>query len=369
MLKNLFLNLCLKFHLQIAALVIVVSFASFGYAKRFSGPNGTVRLESRIFGKIEFVPLLDFADALDLSVKWRYESGKIELKNKRISVDVMIGSKLVQINKSDIRKMNSSIVFIKGEPYVTTALLTSILKPYYKKSKSGKKWSSYSKGIVVIDPGHGGHDTGAVGYRGIMEKKLVLDIARRVRTILVKKGIKIRMTRDSDRFIELEQRADIANNIGAAIFVSIHANAVNKNKRSISGSEIYYLSKAQKASSKRTEKIENMGIKRKISSRWGSLKYRVKKWLLGRHFKKNREKSKKLAEAVQRKLKKVTIGNSRGIKTANFSVLRNSYCPACLIEVGYLTNPTDATYLRRSSYKQKIAEAIAQGIIDYMNKK
>ena len=118
-----------------------------------------------------------------------------------------------------------------------------------------------------------------------------------------------------------------------------------------------------------TNELENMGIKKRISSRWGSLKYRVKRWLLGKHFKKNREKSKKLAEAVQRKLKRVTIGKSRGIKTANFSVLRNSYCPACLIEVGYITNPTDATYLRRSSYKQKIAEAIAQGIIDYMNKK
>jgi len=355
--------------MQTAALIIAVSFVSLGYAKSFNGPNGTVRLESRTFGKTEFVPLLDMANSLDLSVKWRYESGKIELKNKNISVDVMIGSKLVQINKSDIRKMNSSIVFIKGEPYVTVSLLTSILKPYYKKSKSRKNLFSNSKGLVVIDAGHGGHDTGAIGYRGIMEKTLVLDIARRIRTILIRKGYKIRMTRDSDRFIELEQRADIANNIGAAIFVSIHANAVNKNKRSISGSEIYYLSKAQIASSKRTEKIENMGIKKKISSRWGSLKYRVKRWLLGRHFKKNREKSKKLAEAVQRKLKRVTIGKSRGIKTANFSVLRNAYCPACLIEVGYLTNPTDATYLRRSSYKQKIAEAIAQGIIDYMNKK
>lgn len=369
MLKTFFLNHYSKLYRQITICFLAAVLVSFCHAKSFSGPNGTVRLESRTFGKTEFVPLLDMAESLALSVKWRYESGKIELKNKNISIDVMIGSKLVQINKSDIRKMNSSIVFIKGEPYVTVSLLTSILKPYYKKSKSRKNLFSNSKGIVVVDPGHGGHDTGAIGYRGIMEKKLVLDIARRVRTILVRKGYKIRMTRDSDRFIELEQRADIANNIGAAIFISIHANAVSKNKRLISGSEIYYLSKAQKASSKRTEKIENMGIKKKISSRWGSLKYRVKRWLLSRHFKKNREKSKELAEAVQRKLKRVTIGKSRGIKTANFSVLRNSYCPACLIEVGYLTNPTDATYLRRTSYKQKIAEAIAQGVIDYMNKK
>ena len=369
MLKILFLNSCPKFiRLQIAFAIAAV-LVSVCYAKSFKGPNGTIRLESRFFGKTEFVPLLDLADSLDLSVKWMYESGKIELRNNYISVDVMVGSKLVQINKSDMRKMNSSIVFIKGEPYVTAVLLTSTLKPYFKKTSSRKKNVSRAKGIVVIDPGHGGRDTGAIGYRGITEKVLVLDISRRVRTILVRNGYKVRMTRDSDIFIDLAPRADIANSIGASIFVSIHGNAADKNKRSITGSETYYLSKAQSASAKRTEKIENLGIKKKISSRWGSLKYKVKRWLLGKHFKKNREKSKKLAELVQYKLKKVTVGKCRGVKTANFSVLRNTYCPSCLVEIGFLTNPTDATYLRKSSYKQKIAEAIAQGIIDYMKKK
>ena len=354
---------------KLAIFFFVALFVSISHAKEFSGPNGTIRLESKTFGKTEFVPLLDLADSLNLSVKWRYEPGKIELKNNKISVDLMTGSKLVQINKSDIRKMRASLVFIKGEPYIVSSFLTSILKPYFGKIKSKKSLFSRTKGIVVLDPGHGGHDTGAIGYKAIKEKTLVLDIARRVRAILVKKGIKVRMTRDSDRFIELVHRADIANNIGATIFVSIHANAVSKGKRSISGSEIYYLSKAQSPSARQTEKIENMGIKKKISSKWGSLTFRIKRWLLGRHFKKNKLKSKKLAESIHYKLKKVTIGKDRGIKTANFSVLRNSYCPACLIEVGYITNPTDATYLRRPSYKQKIAEAIAQGIINYLNKK
>ncbi len=372
MLKIFLLNLYsvsrkLKLPVQPALFIVAALLVSLCHAKNFNGPNGTVRLESRIFGKTEFVPLLDLADSLDLSARWFYEPAKIELRNNKISVDVMVGSKLVLINKSDIRKMNSSIVFIKGEPYVAATLLTSTLKPYFKKTSSGKKSFSRSKGIIVIDPGHGGHDTGAIGYRGIVEKDLVLDIARRVRTILVRKGYKVRMTRDSDRFIDLIPRADIANSIGALILVSIHGNAASKNKRSITGSETYYLSKAQSASSKRTEKIENLGIKKKISSRWGTLKYKVKLWLLGRHFKKNREKSKKLAELVQRRLAKITIGKNRGIKTANFSVLRNSYCPSCLIEVGFLTHPTDATYLKRSSYKQKIAGAVAQGVIDYIN--
>jgi len=354
-------------HVCITAFLVAASLVQLCGAKNFSGPGGTIRLENRTFGKTEFVPLLDLADSLGLSVKWFCEPGKIELRNNKISVDVMTRSKLVLINKCDVRKMKSTIVFIKGEPYVPSALLTSTLKPYYKNLGTSKTYFSRSKGIIVLDPGHGGHDTGAIGYRGIVEKTLVLDITRRVRTILVKKGFKVRMTRNSDRFMELDDRAVIANNIGATVFVSIHANAASKNKSSVSGSETYYLSKAQSASSKRTEEIENLGIKKKISSRWGRLKYRVKRWLLGKHFKKNREKSKGLARSVQRKLGKITVGKNRGIKTANFSVLRNSYCPSCLVEIGYLTNPTDATYLKRSSYKQKIAEAIAKGIIDYIN--
>ena len=242
----------------LACFVLLISICS---AKNFKGPNGTIRLESKTFGKTEFVPLLDLADSLDFSVKWMYEPGKIELRNNKISVDLMVGSRLIQINKSDIRKLDSSLVFIKGEPFVPASFLTKSLKPYYKNLKSKKRFFSKKKGIVVIDPGHGGHDTGAIGYRGIKEKNLVLDIARRVRTILVKKGIKVRMTRDSDRFIDLVRRADIANNIGATVFVSIHANAVTRSKRSVNGSEIYYLSKAQTTSAKKTEKIENMGIK------------------------------------------------------------------------------------------------------------
>ena len=197
----------------------------------------------------------------------------------------------------------------------------------------------------------------------------MLDIARRVRTILTRKGIKVRMTRDSDHFIALVHRADIANKIGASVFVSLHANAVDTNKRSISGSETFYLSKAQSTSGRNTERVEKLRLKNSINSRWGKLTFRVKRWFLGKHFKRNRQKSIKLANTIQSRLGRVTVGSNRGIKPANLSVLRNCYSPSCLVEIGFLSNPTDATYLRRSSYKQKIAEAIAKGIIGYLNKK
>ena len=119
MLKNFFLNFLFKKMAKPAAIITAVFLVSFCYAKKFSGPSGTIRLESRTFGKTEFVPLLDLANSLGFSVKWFYEPAKIELRNKTVSVDLMADSKFVQINKSDIRKMNASIVFVKGEPLCT----------------------------------------------------------------------------------------------------------------------------------------------------------------------------------------------------------------------------------------------------------
>jgi len=335
--------------------------------KAFPGPGGSLRLDSRTFGKTEFIPLLDLAEALGLKMRWFYEPRKMELRNHAIALDLMVGSRLVQIDKCDVRRMNAAVVFSKGEPYVPASFLTATLKPYYRRLGGSGKAGGRGSGVVVIDPGHGGKDTGAISSRGATEKELVLDISRRVRTILTRKGIKVRMTRDSDKPVGLVHRSDIANKIGASIFVSIHANSVRRNKRSISGSETFYLSKAQSASAKRTERIENSPVKNEVNSRWSSLTYRVKRWFLGKHFKQTREKSRKLAQAVQRRLARVAIGKDRGIKRANFSVLRNVYCPSCLVEVGFMSNPTDATYLRRSSYRQKIAEAIAQGITEYLN--
>jgi len=178
---------------------------------------------------------------------------------------------------------------------------------------------------VVIDPGHGGKDPGAIGSYGLKEKELVLDISRRVRDILTKKGVKVRMTRNSDVYVPLVRRADIANGINADIFVSIHANAVAKDKRSISGSETFYLSKAQTASASETERLENSSMKEDVKQGWSFLSYRLKRFFLKKHFKTTRGKSIKLARAIQNKLKKTAVGKDRGIRPANFSVLRNVY--------------------------------------------
>jgi len=361
--RNVFQLLCLTGFLAAACLT-----ASVCQAASFSGPSGSISLESRTFGKTVFVSLYDLAESLSLVVRWHYEPQKIALRNSVITLDFTTASRFVLVDKHDTIRLTSSLVFIKGEPYIPASFLTKTLRPYFSRLKKGMgKSSGGNSKIIVLDPGHGGKDTGTLGKLGLKERELVLDVANRVRSILVRKGYKVRLTRSSNsRTVPLVTRADMANQAGAAIFVSIHANSVGKGTKKVSGSETFYLSKTQKASSWETERIENSAIKYDINSRWGGLSSRLKGMFMRRHFQRTREKSEKLAQAVQKRVSRAAVGRNRGVKRGNLSVLRNVYCPACLVEIGFIDHSTDATYLKRSSYKQKIAEAIAKGIIDYL---
>ncbi len=340
-------------------------------AKPLDAPGGMLYIESRTFGSTEFIPLDIVAESYKLTMNWSPESRTLELRNNYITLDFLSGSRFVIVDKKNSRLMDSSIVFSKGRAYIPSSFLTKTISPYSKRlsksrpAGSKKKVSSSSK-LVVIDPGHGGKDWGAKGCYSLVEKELVLDVSRRVRDILTKKGIKVRMTRNSDVFIPLPRRSDIANEIDADIFVSIHANAMAKDKRSISGSETFYLSKAQTASASATERLENSSMKDDVKQGWSFLSLRLKRFFLKKHFAATRSKSVKLARSVQNKLKKTAVGKDRGIRPANFSVLRNVYCPACLVEIGFVSNPVDASYLKKSSYRQRIATAIAGGTIDYI---
>ncbi len=358
---------------QIIFLFFLLSFAltMISFAKSLDAPGGILYIESRNFGSADFIPLDKVAESYNLTMNWSHESRTLELRNNYITLDFLTGSRFVIIDKKNSRLMDFSIVFSKGRPYISSSFLTKTIKPYSKRlaksrPSSGKNKKSGISKLVVIDPGHGGKDWGAKGSYKLIEKELVLDISRRVRDILTKKGIKVRMTRNSDVYVPLVRRADIANKIDADIFVSIHANAVSKDKRSISGSETFYLSKAQTACASATERLENSSMKNDVKRGWSFLSYRLKRFFLKKHFKATRSESIKLARAVQNKMKKTAIGKDRGIRPANFSVLRNVYCPACLVEVGFVSNPDDASYLKKSSYRQRIATAIASGITDYI---
>ncbi|MDR7420115.1 MAG: N-acetylmuramoyl-L-alanine amidase family protein [Armatimonadota bacterium] len=168
--------------------------------------------------------------------------------------------------------------------------------------------------VVAIDAGHGGRDTGAIGPTGLLEKEVNLDIAQRVRELLVKAGIRVVMTRETDVFVELPDRPRVARQQGASVFVSIHANASTRS--SVNGSETYYLT----------------------------------------------PQSQVLAQMVQEELARVPNLMNRGVKTANFLVLRENDVPAVLVEVGYISNVEEEARLRQSTVRQRLAEAVTRGI-------
>ncbi|MEA5471323.1 N-acetylmuramoyl-L-alanine amidase [Spirulina sp. 06S082] len=176
------------------------------------------------------------------------------------------------------------------------------------------------RALVVLDPGHGGKDPGAIGIGGLRETDVVLPISLEIAQILRDRGINVVMTRSDDRFISLQERAYMANRTRADIFTSIHANAVGGYRPEVNGMETYYYSRG----------------------------YR-------------------LAQIVhQAILETVPIARNRGIKQARFYVLRNTSMPSILVEVGFVTGQIDSRNLANPAYRSQMAQAIALGILRYL---
>ncbi len=215
---------------------------------------------------------------------------------------------------------------------------------------------------IVVDAGHGGKDSGAQSSHGLNEKRLVLDIARKVRDELKQHGVEVIMTRDSDVFIPLPGRAEIANQSGADLFVSIHANA--SKTRTLRGFEIYTLSEATDDFALAVERSEN-SVMRFESNQPKILNNQLKTILWDLKETANRSESLKLAQFVSNAVDKRVEISAKRVKSANFYVLKWTECPSALVEIGYITNRYDLRRLQDPVYKREMAQAIAQGILGY----
>ncbi|MBD2259603.1 N-acetylmuramoyl-L-alanine amidase [Pseudanabaena sp. FACHB-2040] len=174
--------------------------------------------------------------------------------------------------------------------------------------------------VVVIDPGHGGVDPGAVGIGGLQEKHVIFPISLRVREILESQGVTVIMTRYDDRTVELQPRVDVAERANATVFVSIHANAISLSRPEVNGTESYYAS----------------------------------------------ESGRRLAATIHASMLAATGMNDRGVRQANFFVIRRTSMPATLLELGFVTGAQDAPRLRDPAWQETMANAIARGILQYL---
>lgn len=175
--------------------------------------------------------------------------------------------------------------------------------------------------VVVVDPGHGGRDPGAVGIGGIQEADIVLDIARQVAAKLDQQGVTAVLTREDDRDVDLAPRVSLAERVNADLFVSIHANAISMARSDVNGLETYYYLDGQR-----------------------------------------------LAQTIHDQILSTIDMNDRGVRQARFYVLTRTSMPAVLVEVGFVTGQQDAARLSNPAFREQLAGAIAQGILQYIQR-
>ncbi|MCX7988457.1 MAG: N-acetylmuramoyl-L-alanine amidase [Thermodesulfovibrio sp.] len=225
----------------------------------------------------------------------------------------------------------------------------------------------YIKRKIVIDPGHGGKDPGAIGPNGLMEKDVVLDVALKVKELMKDNPkYEIILTRDKDIYIPLNERTEIANKTNAELFISIHANASpNSYARGI---ETYLLNWTDDEEAIRVAARENAISVKKMKELKGELGIMLAS--LEREAK--RDDSVKLAGYVHNSiisnLKKSFLRNDNGVKQALFYVLVGAQMPSCLLEISYISNPEEEKLLADDFYRLKIAMSIVEGIENYFSK-
>ncbi len=173
--------------------------------------------------------------------------------------------------------------------------------------------------VIVLDPGHGGSDPGAVGIGGLSETDIVNPMSHRIRDLLEEQGVRVILTREDNRTVDLQPRVELANRLDANLFVSLHANAISMSRPDVNGIETYYFQSGQQ-----------------------------------------------LARTIHAHLLESTGGPDRGVRTARFYVLRHTRMPAVLLELGFVTGNQDARRLADPQYRERLSQAIARGILQYV---
>lgn len=239
--------------------------------------------------------------------------------------------------------------------------------PVPKPNKSGQHTLTRALGLkigrIVIDPGHGGQDTGTIGATGLMEKDLCLDVALRLGKMIQQRlaGAEVIYTRDDDSFLPLEERTAIANQAKADLFVSIHANSSRNHKAR--GVETYYLNFSASSEAMEVASRENALSQGSIHE----LQDMIKKIARNEKIEESRELAGDIQDALTKRLQRIN-GNSknRGVRKAPFVVLIGANMPSVLSEVSFLSNPADEQMLKKPEHRQRVADGLYHGMESYL---
>ena len=287
-----------------------------------------------------YVDLAAVGKGFGMQPYWLQGYKTYRLRSKWTTIDVGKNARTLYVNRLPV-VLGFPTVESKGQLFIATAdyqhVLQPILTPQAFKDPPGIR-------RIVIDAGHGGKDSGARNDAyGLLEKNLTLDVARRLRALLEQAGFEVVMTRDSDVYIPLAQRPQVANRAKADLFVSLHFNAAGSS--SASGFESYALTPQYQASSKYPRPTAKDAIRYKGNDYdpWNAL----------------------LTYHLERALVQRLGGPDRGMKRARWAVLKDLECPGVLTELGFVSHVETAKKLRSPAFRQTLAQSLYDGIVAY----
>ncbi len=362
------------------------------------------------------VSLTDVCDGLGLAWKWDFSAEKLTCSAKGLRLAFVQGMPFYLVNDT-LRQMPAEPVRVGGLLYAPAVMLASVFsratgdsllwreedsamvvsarvagpaaeKPPADTAKVAKARDTLARPhdtvtrskqpqqevvrTIVIDPGHGGMDPGAIGQNGIEEKKVVLDIALALRDLFKKKTkLTVYLTRDADRFVPLVDRTKFANEKKADIFVSIHANSIEGNKKKKDGTrgyKVYFLSEAKNEEDKLAAMRENAVIELEDKTHKYDNLQDILIQMAGNEFlRESQDFSIMLTETFSSCLKSIPRLHL-GIGQANFWVLNGTYMPSVLVEVGFISNPQEEKDLNDPPVQKSIASGIFEAVMNFKKK-
>jgi N-acetylmuramoyl-L-alanine amidase len=303
-------------------------------------PLNAAPLGSRKVGGLQYVNVADVATRLGLSLTWIRRGHSLTLTSRSARVEIENDSRDITVNGLRVF-LGDKVVDVRGALFVSKIDFERCLAPLLRPGHGGVPLAPPK--TIVLDPGHGGRDTGT----SLNEKIYALDVAQRAKKRLEAAGFRVVLTREKDVFVELAHRPAVANLHKADVFVSIHFNALPKDTKT-SGVEMFTFAPQFQRSAEAWSPLQ-----RDDTEDFASPNNRFDHWNVV------------LAQSIHRRFVTDLKTFDRGKKLAHWGVLRPLNCPGVLVECGFLTSDAEAKKIATPAYREQIAEAIAGGISDY----
>ena len=287
----------------------------------------------------EVVNLADFAKRHRLTLVWTEAGKRLQLKGAGLLVELEIGSRELAIDGIRVF-LGEAVRATQGIPQISRIDAERFVAPIIRPAGPAPVLRT-----IVLDAGHGGRDTGKDNAsQKVQEKTLTLDTVRRLKPLLEAQGYRVVLTRNDDRYLDLTERVEIAERAGADLFLSVHYNSVEAGAERVTGAEVFTMTpQDQLSTDQKPDRQASRANPGNLYDTWNSV--------LGFS----------LHQSLVTKLRVA----DRGLKHGRLAVLRLATCPAALVEAGYLSHPDETRRLATPEYRQKVAEALAEGIKAY----